>query len=78
MNKRKDKVRDLSKNIQGLLDFGLKELSNPLIHAASLVIILGVITEIARTETETKQFNIIENDISIVYSELQGDQNEMD
>lgn len=76
--KRKDKVRDFSKKIEELLEFGFRELSNPIVHAASLALILGVVTEVARTETETKDINIIENHISVVYSELQGDNNEMD
>lgn len=81
LNKKEEriaKVKTLSTELKGLLDFGIRELSNPLVQAASLVLILGLVTEIARTQTETKQINIIDNHVNVVYSELQGDQNEMD
>ncbi len=59
------------KKIKELRDDALSELHLPIFQSAALTVLLIIITKVATTSTEIEYYEIIENDMTVVYSELE-------
>jgi hypothetical protein len=70
---RNEKVVSFVKNYKRSI---FQDLKLPALQASALFILMGVITEISRTETITSEDKIINNEFKVFYSELEGDKNE--
>ena len=74
--KRIEKVTNVITDINELRRNALNELKLPALQAAAAMLVLGVVTEYARTSTEVEDYKIFNDEVTVVYSELQGDMNE--
>jgi hypothetical protein len=74
--KRIEKVNSVITDINELRKNALNELKFPALQAAAAMLVLGVVTEYARTSVEIEEYKILNDEVTVVYSELQGDKNE--
>jgi hypothetical protein len=70
---RNEKVVTFVKNYKRTL---FQDLKLPALQASALFILMGVLTEISRTEIITSEDKIINNDFKVFYTDLEGDKNE--
>jgi hypothetical protein len=75
-NLRAQQREDILKKIAKLRRDALSELQMPIMQSAALAMLLIVFTKLSTTHTEIEHYKIIENDTAVIYSELQGDNNE--
>lgn len=69
---RKDKIENLVRFVRDWKEDALGELKLPALQVGSMAIMLFVITKVATTSVEVEHYQIINNDIEVTYSELQG------
>jgi len=74
--KRIEKVTNVITDINEIRRNALNELKLPVLQAAAAMLVLGVVTEYSRTSIETEEYKILNDEVTVVYSELQGDMNE--
>ena len=70
---RNEKIVNFVKDYKANL---LNDLKLPVMQASALFILMGVLTEISRTETIISDEKIINNEFTVFYSELEGESNE--
>jgi hypothetical protein len=74
--KRIEKVTSVITDINEIRRNALSELKLPALQAAAAMLVLGIVTEYARTSTEVENYKIFNDEVTVVYSELQGENNE--
>ena len=74
--KRVEKVNSVITDINELRKNALNELKLPVLQAAAAMLVLGIVTEYSRTSIEIKENKIFNDEVTVVYSELQGENNE--
>jgi DNA polymerase II small subunit/DNA polymerase delta subunit B len=72
-SERKEKVVTFVRDYKRTL---FQDLKLPAIQASALFVLMGVLTEISRTEIITSDEKIINNEFKVFYSELEGEKNE--
>ena len=74
--KRVEKVNSVITDINELRKNALSELKLPVLQATAAMLVLGIVTEYSRTSTKIEENKIFNDEVTVVYSELQGENDE--
>ena len=74
---RKEKIQDTLQSIRELKESALSELKIPALQTVAISTFLIVLTKFATTHTTTENYQIINDDVQVISSELSGEEDEI-